>query len=293
LRLDVDAALALVIPFDVGEVLALALPELAQTIDEQPRLRDRAERVIGAVEDEELRADLIRELDGAAVAPQRAVGLGVAHLGAQEVTEVLLRLRPHRVEIRDAVRRDRGLPEVRLLRRGDERHEAAVAPAHDPDALAVDLRQRAQVAHGALDVLEIDATPILERGVTMRDAVAGAAANVGLDDEEASIDQRLRELVERARPLARRSTVRLHHRRTPLTWYDVARHVEERGDLRAVRRGIPDVLSFDESIGVDRAVLGRDERLRLSAREVVQEESHACRARVVRVGDAILVDPIR
>src|SRR5439155_26566566 len=32
---------------------------------------------------------------------------------------------------------------------------------------------------------------------------------------------------------------------------------------------------------------------RLSAREVVQEESHACRARVVRVGDAILVDPIR
>src|SRR5207247_2462317 len=55
----------------------------------------------------------------------------------------------------------------------------------------------------------------------------------------------------------------------------------------------PDVLSFDESIGVDRAVLGRDERLRLSAREVVQEKSYACRARVVRVGDAILVDPIR
>src|SRR5207247_7349658 len=133
-------------------------------------------------------------------------------------------------------RRDRGFPQIGLLRRGDERHESAIASAHDPDALTVDVRQRTQVAHRALDVLEIDAAPILERGVTMRDAVAGAAANVGLDDEEASIDERLRELVEGARPLARRSPVRLHHRRTPLTSCDIARRVEERGDLRAVRR---------------------------------------------------------
>ena len=90
---DVRAAVTLVAQLDVLEVLALFAPELEQPVAEDLRLLDGAARVVHAVDHQQLRAQLVRELDRAAIAPQRAVLLGIAHLLAEVVLEVLHALR--------------------------------------------------------------------------------------------------------------------------------------------------------------------------------------------------------
>src|SRR4026207_912686 len=86
---DVRAAVTLIAELDVLEVLTLFAAELEQPVTEDARLIDRAARIVHAVDHEQLGPQLVGELDRASIAPQRAVLLGIAHLLAEVVLEVL------------------------------------------------------------------------------------------------------------------------------------------------------------------------------------------------------------
>ena len=165
--------MTLVGELDVFEIVALALAEREKPVAEGARLRNRAPRVVHPMDHEELRGKPVGELDGTSVAPEVAVLLGIAHLLAQEVPEVLLALVPHLVEIADPHPGDRGAPEIRLLGGRDERHEAAVASTEDHEALGVDVRQGRDVLRRGGHILEVRPTPVLERRIAEVDPVPG------------------------------------------------------------------------------------------------------------------------
>src|SRR5207245_3610557 len=102
LLLDVRTAVAFVGELDVLEVVALSLAECLELVPEDARLRNRAPRVVYPMDHEELRGEPVGELDGTSVAPEIAVLLRIAHLLAQEVSEMLFASVPHLVEIADA-----------------------------------------------------------------------------------------------------------------------------------------------------------------------------------------------
>ena len=283
--------MALVGELDVLEVLAFLLAELDEPVTEDVRLFDRTARVVHAVDHEELRGELIRELDRATVAPKVAVLIGIAHLLAEVVLEVLHRLCVELVQIADADPGDGRAPEIRLLRGRDERHETAVAPAEHDEPGGIDVRQRPQILRPGRDVLKIRSAPVLDRGIAEIDAVPGRAADVRLEHDESAVDEELRERIEPAEPLPGRSAVDVHERRQLLAGRDIARLVDDRRDLLSVKRRVVHVLAGHKNGRVDRAVVRGEERLERVGGEVVGRElAPAGLALVANEELAIVVD---
>ena len=143
-----------------------------------------------------------------------------------------------RVEQRDQVRGadDVHRRRVEVRREGDarERRVAAVRAAHDPDALRVGDALGHEVLHAPGDVVLHLVAPLLVAGVEELLAVAGGAAEVGLQDRVAAVGEELGEVVEAPAVARPGAAVRQDDRGQVLRGHAL-RQREEGRDLEPVR----------------------------------------------------------
>ncbi len=84
--------------------------------------------------------------------------------------------------------RDRSLVEPGPLEDRHRGQQAPIAPAPEADAAGIDVRQRLQILHAALEIVDRDAREISDRPVTELAAVADAAADINLKPDVLTFD---------------------------------------------------------------------------------------------------------
>jgi hypothetical protein len=186
-----------------------------------------------------------------------------------------------RLEEREEVRRAHdvdGAPEdLGREGRSDERGIAAVRPAEDADALAVDPSLVDHVRHRVEQVVVHRAGPLLVARVEEGLAIAGRAAVVDLHADVAAVREPLREIAVAPGVAHPRPAVHEEHRRQVR-----ARHVDREGDVAVHRQAVPggerERLHRRERVTVESCVVNEQE-VGVAGRPVVDGVAHGAVAR--------------
>ena len=235
--------------------------------------------VLGAVDQHQLAAQVLRRAD---------------HRGALVALLVLLRgahvaLGVDRVVEPPVVHAGAGEPERELVAVGQRvgRHEAAVAPAADRDALGVPAELGADVVDSVLQVLELlhPELPVARAGVLL--AAPRRRAHVALQDDEALLRQEL--VVGRVRPAVPhrrrvRPRVGRQEHRVALARLPVGRQLHRGVERVAVARGDAEPLLLAERVVLRGPLAGAAQLPQLLAGLPVE---HAHDRRVLHRGPAV------
>ena len=235
--------------------------------------------VLGAVDQHQLAAQVLRRAD---------------HRGALVALLVLLRgahvaLGVDRVVEPPVVHAGAGEPERELVAVGQRvgRHEAAVAPAADRDALGVPAELGADVVDRVLQVLELlhPELPVARAGVLL--AAPRRRAHVALQDDEALLRQEL--VVGRVRPAVPhrrrvRPRVGRQEHRVALARLPVGRQLHRGVERVAVARGDAEPLLLAERVVLRGPLAGAAQLPQLLAGLPVE---HAHDRRVLHRGPAV------
>ncbi len=238
------------------------LPGRLQLARHRFGLRDRHDRVVDAVQQQDRRADVLRQPGrrplGHLRVVHRADVLGPVGERVRVLATHHLRVTEHRREVRDTVDADGARVEVRRQRRARQRREAAVARADDADAPWIHQAARDQRLHAVGDVVLHQAAPLAIAGEPVRLAVAGRAAELRLQHDVAARREELHEPVELVGIVGLGPAVRQHDQRQVLL-AGARRQRQERGNRRTVARRVRPRLDSPEChVGERRVRLADD-----------------------------------
>ena len=193
--------------------------EVAQGDDDLFGLRLLHARIVGTLDDEQGRLDLLRMEEGRLRLQARPIrrGVGVAHPAHEHLSD-RPPVRGDRLQQRDDVGRsdDRhpGRVELRRERDARQRRVAPVGAAHDRHLFGIGDARVDEMPHAVGDVVLHDArAPLAVTLVEEPLAIAGGTAEVGHHDGVAPVGEELRHRVVAPRVPGPGSAMRHDHRR--------------------------------------------------------------------------------
>ncbi len=152
--------------------------------------------IVASGENQERGFDLVNEIDGGAILPERLVLDRVSH----EKAVVFLELRVLVFEFGEPVDEgndgDSGSPHLGMAGDGHHGEVAAIAAAHDDELGGIDEAGAADEVGGAENIVQFLASGVVAVAFLELAAVAGAAAIVRCDNEIALIVHVLDEAIE-------------------------------------------------------------------------------------------------